>query len=114
MTRDLNEYLKDILESISNIEEYTQGISEAEFSQNQQKQDAVMRRLEIIGEAVKNLPASFCEKHPDVPWPKIAGLRDVLIHGYFGLHIKRIWKVVKEDLPELKRKLEKIGKEMNE
>lgn len=110
MKRDLNEYLKDILGSVSKIEEYTQGVSEAEFSQNQQMQDAVMRRLEIIGEAAKCLPPSFLANHKGIPWQDIAGMRDKLIHHYFGVNLGRVWEVLTKDLPDLKLKLERIGK----
>jgi len=67
-----------------------------------------LRRLEIIGEAVKNIPDDFRAKYPDIPWRQIAGMRDILIHAYFGVELRRVWKVVKEDLPELKLKILKI------
>ncbi len=67
-----------------------------------------MRRLEIIGEAVKNVPEDFRTKYPDIPWRQIAGMRDVLIHAYFGVNLRRVWKVIKEEIPELKLKILKI------
>lgn len=75
---------------------------------NMQLQDAVTRRLEIIGEAVKNLPADLKEKYPKVPWKQIAGTRDVLIHEYFGTDFDLVWKVVKKELPQLKKETLKI------
>lgn len=102
MTRDIGVYLKDILESIDAIEEYIQPIGEDEFYGNRMMQDATLRRLEIIGEAVKSIDDDFRGKHPEIPWKKMAGMRDVLIHEYFGVSMKRIWKVIKFDLPELR------------
>jgi len=106
--RDVRVFLEDILESIEKIEEYTANVDEDEFYENTFIQDAVLRRLEIIGEAVKNIPNDFRAKYPDIPWRQIAGMRDILIHAYFGVNLRRVWKVIKEDLPELKLKILKI------
>jgi uncharacterized protein with HEPN domain len=77
-------------------------------------QDAVLRRLEIIGEAVKNLDEDFKNRYPEIPWKKIAGLRDVLIHEYFGVSLKRIWRVIKIDLVDLKFKISRIWEEIKD
>jgi len=69
-------------------------------------QDAIVRRLEIIGEAVKNIPAAFKTKHPDVPWKQMAGMRDVLVHEYFNVDLSLTWTVVKRELPSIKMKLQ--------
>ncbi len=105
-------FLEDILESIEKIEEYTASIDEENFYENTIIQDAVLRRLEIIGEAVKNIPDDFRGKYPDVPWKQIAGMRDVLIHAYFGVNLKRVWKVIEEDIQDLKLKILEILEEL--
>lgn len=112
MKKDPKVFLEHILESIRLIEVYTDQVSKQDFFDSPQIQDAVIRRLEIIGEAVKNLPMELREKHLGVPWPQIAGMRDVLIHEYFGINLEMIWIAVKRDLPELKQKLLRIVKEL--
>ena len=79
-----------------------------DFIKDTEKQDSVIRRLEIIGEASKNLESDFKKSHPDIPWQKIAGTRDILIHEYFGTDMNLVWEIVKENLPELKEQLKKI------
>ncbi|MFO7846471.1 MAG: DUF86 domain-containing protein [Balneolaceae bacterium] len=103
-------YLQDILESIEHIQKFLDGVSEDEFYENVEKQDAVLRRLEIIGEAVKHLPEEIREDHPDIPWRQIAGMRDIIIHEYFGVTLEMIWIVATEDILDLKTKVEEIIK----
>jgi uncharacterized protein with HEPN domain len=103
MKRNINLYLQDIYESIEAIEQYTDNLTEKEFLNNIQIEDAVIRRFEIIGEAVKNLDKNFREQYPKVPWKEIAGMRDVFVHEYFGVELDRVWDAVKNNLPELKR-----------
>jgi uncharacterized protein with HEPN domain len=103
--RNLNLYIDDIEESIEKIKEYTKGITLEEFLGNTQIQDAVLRRLEIIGEAVRNLPSDFREEHSEIPWNMIAGMRNVVAHEYFGINVKRVWKTIEKDIPELKSKI---------
>ncbi|MCJ7578095.1 MAG: DUF86 domain-containing protein [candidate division Zixibacteria bacterium] len=105
MKRNMKLYLQDIWESILAIEEYTQNITEDEFSSNRQVQDAIVRRLEIIGEAVKNIDDDFRGKYPQIPWKKLAGMRDVIAHEYFGVRLDRVWDIVREDLPHLKKQM---------
>lgn len=113
MTRDIRLYIEDILDSIAKIEQYTKDINEQKFLTNTQVQDSVLRRLEIIGEAVKNIPNDFRNKYPQIPWKRIAGLRDVLIHEYFGVNLRRAWKLAKEGTHDLKNQLLKVKKDLN-
>ena len=98
-------FLHHILESIEEIENHLRGISEQEFLKDTKTQDAVIRRIEIIGEAVKNLPSTFTKKYPEVEWREIAGMRDKLIHHYFGIDIEIVWEVVSRDIPKLKKQI---------
>jgi len=96
------------MESIGAIFCYTKGVDEDAFLANREKSDAVIRNIEVLGEAAGNLSASFQESHPDIPWHQIVGMRNRLIHGYFGVSLKIIWQVVTVDLPVLYEKLKNI------
>ncbi|HIK31841.1 MAG TPA: DUF86 domain-containing protein [Oscillatoriales cyanobacterium M59_W2019_021] len=100
MMRD-NESLIDISDSIHLIMRYTQGIDLDRFTQNEEKQDAVLRRLIIIGEATKRLSPEFRSQHPTIPWRNIAGLRDIAVHEYERVDLDRIWRIIQTDLLEL-------------
>ncbi len=108
MKRDISVYIKDILDCIDKIEEYISDVTEEEFYSNSQIQDAVFRRLEVMGEAAKHIPQPFRKIHPNIPWKEIEGLRDVLIHEYFGVNIKRVWKVAHKDIVELRKNIAKL------
>lgn len=111
MKRDVGVYLEDIAESIRYIEEYTKGIKEAEFYHDTKLQDAILRRLEIIGEAVKKIPQEMKDKYPGVPWREITGTRDILSHEYFRVNLERIWRTIQEDLLPFREKIEGILKQ---
>lgn len=103
MSRDYKVYLQDILEAISKIRQFTAGLDLSAFSQDAKTLDAVVRNLEIIGEAVKHLPDDVRTRSSEVDWKKIAGLRDILIHEYFGVNIEVIWNIVQQKLPGLEK-----------
>lgn len=106
-------YLRHILEAISLIERYV-AVGRDVFMTTSHWQDAVIRQLEIIGEATKQLSQGLRSQHPEVPWRRIAGLRDVLIHGYMGVDLDRVWGVTQRDLPGLTQQLEVILQETAE
>ena len=91
MSRNYEIYLEDVLEAINRIQAYMQGITRTEFESDRMRFDAIIQNLEVIGEAVKQVPESLREEYPSVEWRKIAGLRDILIHGYFDVTILRLF-----------------------
>lgn len=110
--RGNKEFLKDIKESIRRTECYIGKMNYEEFLQDIKTQDPVVRSLEIIGEAVKNLSSDFKKTHKDIDWKKIAGLRDKIIHYYFGVKWDVVWSIINEKTPDLKDKIETILKEI--
>jgi len=103
-------YLRHMVDAIELIESYVGNKSYEEFRGDRMLQDAVIREMEILGEAAKNLSKEFKERHPDVPWRSIAGMKDKLIHQYFGVDLEAVWNTVIKDLPVLKENLMKILK----
>ena len=108
MKKDDGIYLSHILESLDQVLEYTKGLSREEFYGNRVVQDAVIRQLEIVGEATKNISPDFRNKYTNIPWKKMAGMRDKLIHDYFGVDIDAVWDTAKRDVAELRRTLSEI------
>ena len=109
MKRDYKLYLNDIKESIKQIEEYLNGISEEEFKKDKKLQDAVIRRIEIIGEASRNIPRALKEKNKQVPWFKMAQYRDFIVHSYFEASLRRIWISATTELKDIKEAFKNIS-----
>ncbi|MEK6927316.1 MAG: HepT-like ribonuclease domain-containing protein [Nanoarchaeota archaeon] len=108
MKRDYRLYVDDIRACILTIEDYLKDISENDFKNNIEKQDAVIRRIEIIGEASRNIPRALKEVNRDIPWEILANFRNYIAHSYFETSLDRIWKIAKYDIPKLKLLFRKI------
>jgi uncharacterized protein with HEPN domain len=106
-------YILHILDSIDAIADFLKNTSEGEFMSNRLKQSAVVREIEIIGEAVKNVSIKLKDKHPEINWRDIAGTRDKVIHHYFGVDLTIVWNIVKLDLPKLKKGILSIKQELD-
>ena len=107
--KDDSIYIDHILNSIKRILTYISGKDKDSFDKDQVTQDAVVRQLEIIGEATKRVSKEFRSKYPEIPWSDMAGMRDVLIHDYIDVDFEVVWKTASEDIPYLKELLEKIN-----
>ncbi len=108
MKRDSRLYLDDIFDAIEKIQNYVEGLTFEQFSEDSKTVDAIVRNFEIIGEATKRIPLETKEKYPQIPWKMMAGTRDKLIHEYFGVNLQVMWKAAKEDLPPLKRSIKRL------
>ena len=113
MKRSITLFLSDILENIHYIEQFSKSLTKTGLETNKLKENALVRCLEVIGEAVKNIPDSFREKYPEVEWKRIAGFRDIIIHAYFQVDLDITWNVIKQDIPKLKKQMESILVEIN-
>lgn len=102
MTREYKDYLVDIIDAIEKSELFVKGMSFEAFEKDVKTTYAVIRAFEIMGEAVKRIPSSVRNKHKNIPWKEMAGMRDKLIHEYFGIKPRVVWKTIKQDLPKLK------------
>lgn len=111
MKREFIDYIQDILDAIDKIEQFTKGISFEEFQKDAKTVFATVRAFEIIGEAASKLPSDIVSKFSDIPWKKIVGMRNILIHEYFGVDTEAIWKSIIEDLPKLRPVIIKVLEE---
>lgn len=110
--RDPSVFIEHILCNIRDIENFSKGMDKNRLRKSILKQKAIIRSIEIIGEAVSNLPNEFKGKYHEVPWADIIGMRNKLIHHYFGVDLEIVWKTIKEDIPDLKQKILRIKKEL--
>lgn len=113
-SRRNRDFLLDIQDAIEHILEYTTGMDWDEFVRDHKTQDAVVRNMEVIGEATKNLSDDFHEHHPDIPWQDMAETRDRLTHHYLGINQEIVWQIIEQDLPGLKNQIEQVIHEFPE
>ena len=111
MKEEFLDYIEDVIEAMDDAVSFVEGVKREDLVKDRKTIYAVVRALEIIGEAVKRIPDGVRNRYPQIPWKDMAGMRDKLIHEYFGVNIKRVWKTVKEDIPNLKPLFEKILKD---
>jgi uncharacterized protein with HEPN domain len=109
--RDHKLYLTDILAAMDSIEEFTKEMDLETFRADDKTASAVMRKLEIIGEAVKRIPDTIRQDYPGIPWKEMAGMRDRLIHFYFGVDYQLVWKTARERIPQIRPELQKVLRE---
>lgn len=108
--REYRDYIQDIIGSINEIECFTRGISFKEFTGDRKTFNAVIRSIEVIGEASKKIPKNLREKFPTIPWKKMSGMRDKMIHEYFGIDEEILWKAAKDEIPPLKPLIQNVLK----
>ena len=111
--RDYRLYIDDIIEAIKKVEKYSKGLSFIKFSEDPKIVDATVRNFEIIGEAAKHIPLKIRRKYPAVPWKAMSGMRNKLIHEYFGVNKKVLWKTIKEDLPKARPLIIEVLRKMD-
>lgn len=108
MKREIGDYLQDVIDAMNKGMEFVEDIEYENFIRDDKTIFAVIRAIEIIGEAIKNIPEDVRDEYPEIPWREMAGMRDKLIHGYVGVNSVRIWETVKEEIPPLKPLFEKL------
>ena len=108
MNKDPLIFIRHMVESMTFIESFSKGLTKEHLAQDELKQSAIIRKIEIVGEAAKNLPKEYISKHPSIPWKDIIGMRDKIIHHYFDIDLDIVWQVITVDLPDVKKKLNQI------
>jgi len=111
--RDFEDYLIDIADATERIEKFVEGFNLEKFKKDEKTIYAAVMAIGIIGEASKNIPVRIKNKYKEIPWKKMSGMRDKLVHEYFGVNTEVVWKTIKEDMPELKKKILELIKELN-
>ncbi len=112
MKREIGDYIQDVIDAMRKGMKFVEGMEYEDFIGDDKTVFAVIRAIEVIGEVVKNIPEDVKKKHPEIPWRDMAGMRDKLIHGYFGVDLRRVWKTVKEEIPPLKPLFEKMLRDL--
>lgn len=112
MRRTYRDYAADILASLRELQEFTEGLDFDAFSRDRKTVNAVVRSLEVMGEAAKRMPPEVRERHPDIPWKRMTGMRDKLIHEYSGVDLEIVWGVVKDELPPLGPLFERLCEDL--
>jgi len=113
MRRNYKLFIEDILDAMNKIEEYIKGLSYEDFAENEMVEDAVIRRIEIIGEAAGNVPENIKVKYQNIPWKKMVGLRNITIHEYFGVDLDIVWEIVTKNIPGTKADIQKVLEDMD-
>ncbi len=110
---EYKDYIKDIIDSINDIKQFVESMEHEEFKDDKKTSNAVVRSLEIIGEAAKKIPTEVKNKHPSIPWRKMAGMRDKLIHEYSGVDLDIVWQTVQKDIPKVEKEMRKVKESIN-
>ncbi|MFH1504219.1 MAG: DUF86 domain-containing protein [Candidatus Omnitrophota bacterium] len=114
MKRNYKIFIEDILVAMNKIEEYIKELSYEDFAEKEMVEDAVIRKIEIIGEAAKNVPENIKAKYKNIPWKKMAGLRDITIHEYFGVDLDIVWEIITKNIPETKADIQEVLEDMRD